>query len=153
MPRETLSAPATLPLFSTSGASRTSTTSVLPLAIISRACAGVIRGTAALAASIICLTFVAMASSSFSHSWPAADPSNNSNPCHRAHLAREQIVHAHSTVGHALIVRVTAKCLDRRTALLDSVRIGIRPEASCDLLGIRRCPEVRGGREGNCAYQ
>ena len=30
MPRETCTAPATLPLFSTSGASRTSTTSVLP---------------------------------------------------------------------------------------------------------------------------
>src|SRR6185295_7859482 len=64
MPRETWTAPAALPLFSTSGASRTSTTSVLPLAIISRASAGVIRGTAALAASIICLTLVAMASSS-----------------------------------------------------------------------------------------
>src|SRR5262249_31328319 len=64
MPRETLTAPATFPLFSTSGASRTSTTSVLPLAIMSRACAGVTRGTAALAASIICLTLVAMASSS-----------------------------------------------------------------------------------------
>src|SRR5262245_65588113 len=63
MPRETFTAPATLPLFSTSGASRTSTTRVLPLAIISRACASVIRGTAALAASIICLTLVAMASS------------------------------------------------------------------------------------------
>src|SRR6516162_7512039 len=65
MPRETCRAPATLPLFSTSGASRTSTTRVLPLAIMSRACAGVMRGTAALAVSIICLTFVAMASSSF----------------------------------------------------------------------------------------
>src|SRR6516164_1947424 len=70
MPRETFTAPATLPLFSTSGASRTSTTRVLPLAIISRACAGVIRGTAALAASIICLTLVAMASSS-RHSRPS----------------------------------------------------------------------------------
>src|SRR5262249_32403275 len=65
MPRETCTAPATLPLCCTSGASRTSTTRVLPLAIMSRACAGVIRGTAALAASIICLTLVAMASSSF----------------------------------------------------------------------------------------
>src|SRR4051794_29719492 len=64
MPRETWTAPAALPLFSTSGPSRTSTTSVLPLAIISRASAGVIRGTAALAASIICLTLVAMTSSS-----------------------------------------------------------------------------------------
>src|SRR4051794_39094605 len=64
MPRETWTAPAALPLLSTSGASRTSTTRVLPLAIISRASAGVIRGTAALAASIICLTLVAMASSS-----------------------------------------------------------------------------------------
>ena len=43
-----------------SGASRTSTTSVLPLLIISRACAGVMRGTAALAASIICFTLVVM---------------------------------------------------------------------------------------------
>src|SRR5262249_52749168 len=60
MPRETLTAPATLPLFSTSGASRTSRTSVFPFAIISFACAGAIRGTAALAASIICLTLVAM---------------------------------------------------------------------------------------------
>src|SRR5215471_81633 len=65
MPRETCRAPATLPLFSTSGASRTSTTRVLPLAIMSRACASVMRGTAALAASIICLTLVAVASSSF----------------------------------------------------------------------------------------
>src|SRR5260370_26854471 len=71
MPRETFTAPATLPVFSTSGASRTSTTSVLPLAIISRACAGVIRGTAALAASIICLTLVAMASSSLRRSRPS----------------------------------------------------------------------------------
>src|SRR5215813_7871837 len=63
MPRETFTAPATLPLFSTSGASRTSTTNVLPLAIISRACAAVIRGTTALAASIICLTLLAMSSS------------------------------------------------------------------------------------------
>src|SRR4030081_164548 len=60
MPRETCTAPATLPLFSTSGASRTSTTSVLPFAIISCAWAGVIFGTAALAASIICLTLVVM---------------------------------------------------------------------------------------------
>src|SRR5260221_9275619 len=71
MPRETFTAPATLPLFSTSGASRTSTTRVLPLAIISRACAGVIRGTAALAACIICLTLVAMASSSLRRSRPS----------------------------------------------------------------------------------
>src|SRR6476619_1596396 len=75
MPRETWTAPAALPLFSTSGASRTSTTSVLPLAIISRASAGVLRGTAALAASIICLTLVAMASSSalLDFTTPAAD--------------------------------------------------------------------------------
>src|ERR1700733_15547201 len=59
-PRETWTAPATLPLAATSVPSRTSTTSVLPLAIISFACAGVIFGTAALAASIICLTLVAM---------------------------------------------------------------------------------------------
>src|ERR1700716_2724455 len=64
MPREMWTAPAALPLFSTSGASRTSSSSVLPLAIISRVSAGVIRGTAALAASIICLTLVAMTSSS-----------------------------------------------------------------------------------------
>src|SRR3954469_18313781 len=63
MPRETWTAPAALPVFFTSGASRSSTTSVLPLAIISRASAGVTRGTAALAASIICLTLVAMTSS------------------------------------------------------------------------------------------
>src|SRR6202049_2288037 len=60
-PRETCTAPATLPLTATSVPSRTSTTSVLPLAIISFACAGVIFGTAALAASIICLTLVAIA--------------------------------------------------------------------------------------------
>src|SRR5262249_38838744 len=60
MPRETLTAPATLPLFSTSGASRTSRTRVFPFAIISFACAAVTRGTAALAASIICLTLVVM---------------------------------------------------------------------------------------------
>src|SRR5262245_40191790 len=64
MPRETLTAPAILPLFSTSGASRTSTTSVFPLLIISRACAGVIFGTAALAASIICLLLVVIGISS-----------------------------------------------------------------------------------------
>src|SRR6516165_136892 len=58
--RETFTAPATLPVCSTSGGSRTSTTSVLPCAIISRACAAVIRGTAALAASIISFKFVAM---------------------------------------------------------------------------------------------
>src|SRR5579863_8933505 len=60
MPRETCTAPATLPLFSTSGASRTSTTSALPLAIISFARAGVIFGTTALAVSIICLTLSAI---------------------------------------------------------------------------------------------
>ena len=60
MPRDTCTAPAILPVFSTSGASRTSTTSVFPFTIISFACAGVIRGTAALAASIICFTFVGM---------------------------------------------------------------------------------------------
>src|SRR5690349_2298231 len=60
MPRETCTAPVTLPLRSTSGVSRTSTTSVLPLAIMSRASAGVTRGTAALAASSICLTLVGM---------------------------------------------------------------------------------------------
>jgi hypothetical protein len=56
--RETFTASATLPLFSTSGASRTSTTSVLPCAIISLACAGVIRGTAALWAFISSFKFV-----------------------------------------------------------------------------------------------
>src|SRR6202044_4013142 len=60
MPRDTCTAPATLPLAATSVPSRTSTTSVLPLAIISLARAGVIFGTAALAASSICLTLVAM---------------------------------------------------------------------------------------------
>src|SRR3984957_12547916 len=60
MPRETWTAPATLPLAATSVPSRTSTMSVLPLAIISFACAGVIFGTAAWAASSICLTPVAM---------------------------------------------------------------------------------------------
>src|SRR5262249_7866140 len=63
MPRETFTAPATLPLCCTSGASRTSTTSVLPLVIISRACADVMRGTAALAASSICFTVADMVSS------------------------------------------------------------------------------------------
>src|SRR3981189_1256656 len=74
MPRETCPGPATLPLFSTSGPSRTSTTSVLPLAIISRACVGVIRGTAALAASIICLALVAIASSSPGIHGPQMEP-------------------------------------------------------------------------------
>src|ERR1019366_2655244 len=60
MPREMFTLLATLPLLSTSGASRTSTTRVLPLFIISRACTGVMRGTTALAASIICLTLVAI---------------------------------------------------------------------------------------------
>src|SRR5262249_26332184 len=59
-PRETFTAPAILPLFSTSSASRTSTIRVLPCATMSRACAGVIRGTAALAASIISFKFVVM---------------------------------------------------------------------------------------------
>src|SRR5262249_37891436 len=59
-PRETFTAPATLPLFSTSCASRTSTIRVLPCATMSRACAGVIRGTAALAASINSFKFVVM---------------------------------------------------------------------------------------------
>src|SRR5215469_465193 len=60
MPREIWSAPATLPLCASSGASRTSRTRVLPLAIISRASAGVTRGTAAFAASSNCLTVVAI---------------------------------------------------------------------------------------------
>src|SRR5262249_6857368 len=60
MPRETCTAPATLPLRSTSGVSRTSTTSALPLAIVPRAGGGLPGGTAALAASIICLTLVGM---------------------------------------------------------------------------------------------
>src|SRR3974377_1872673 len=59
-PRETFTAPAILPLFSTSRASRTSTIRALPCAIMSRACAGVIRGTAALAAAIISFKLVAM---------------------------------------------------------------------------------------------
>ena len=58
MPRETCTAPAALPLFSTSGASRTSTIIARPEAIISCACAGDIRGTAAWAASSICLRLV-----------------------------------------------------------------------------------------------
>ena len=41
-------------------ASRTSTISVLPFAIIACACAGVILGTAVFAISIICLTLVAI---------------------------------------------------------------------------------------------
>src|SRR6516164_4156843 len=60
MPREIWSAPATLPLCASSGASRTSRTTVLPLAIISLASAGVTRGTAALATSSNCLTVVTM---------------------------------------------------------------------------------------------
>src|SRR2546430_2570602 len=58
MPRETCTAPAILPLLSTSGASRTSTTIVLSFAIISCACAGVILGTTPSAASSSCLTLV-----------------------------------------------------------------------------------------------
>src|SRR5260370_21709285 len=88
MPRETFTAPATLPLFSTSGASRTSSTSVLPLAIISRACAGVIRGTAALAASIICLTLVAMASSSLRRSRPSPADAPAASDCAEGITAR-----------------------------------------------------------------
>src|SRR6185312_398170 len=60
MPRETFLAPATLPLASTSGASRTSTISTSPLAIIACASATVSLGTAALAASIISLIVAAM---------------------------------------------------------------------------------------------
>src|SRR5262245_20563038 len=87
MPRETFTAPATLPLLSTSGASRTSTTRVLPLAIISRACASVIRGTEALAASIICLTLVAMGSSSLPafHAPQAADVLRSPRATERYH--------------------------------------------------------------------
>src|SRR5580693_3926764 len=59
-PRETWTAPAALPLACTSVPSRMSRSSVLPLAIFSRASAAVIFGTAALAASIICLTPSAM---------------------------------------------------------------------------------------------
>src|ERR1043165_2685523 len=58
MPREIFSAPGILPLFSTSGASRTSSTSA-PFPIISFAWAGEIFGTAALAASSICFTEMA----------------------------------------------------------------------------------------------
>src|SRR5262245_13179101 len=58
MPREWCTAPAILPVFSSSGASRTSSTSALPFVIRSRACAGVIFGTAAFAVSINCLTLV-----------------------------------------------------------------------------------------------
>src|SRR5262249_25415553 len=150
MPRETFTAPATLPLSCTSGESRTSTTSVLPLAIISRACAGVTRGTAALAASIICLTFVAMASSSFNSSLPAHFPIK-SNPRNRPHLGRKKILHRHPPMGDALIVGVTAKCLNGRPALLDAVRIRVGPEASRDLLGNRRRPGQRNARAGEVA--
>src|SRR5262245_21114041 len=58
MPREWCTAPAILPVFSNSGASRTSSTSALPFVIRSRACAGVIFGTAAFAVSLNCLTLV-----------------------------------------------------------------------------------------------
>src|SRR6476620_8226494 len=51
MPRVMCTAPATLPLCSTSGPSRTSTINALPLAIISCACACVIFGTTAFAAA------------------------------------------------------------------------------------------------------
>src|SRR5262245_46533039 len=61
MPREMWTAPLTLPPACSSGASRTSTTTALPLAIISRAWSGVIRGTAALAAASISFTLVGMA--------------------------------------------------------------------------------------------
>src|SRR5690242_12142111 len=61
MPRETCTAPDTLPLASISGASRTSTTRACPLAIISLASPGDSFGTAAFAASSICLTLVGMA--------------------------------------------------------------------------------------------
>src|SRR5882757_2334820 len=60
MPREMCTAPATLPLFSTSAASRTSRTTALPLSISSLACAAVMRGTTALAASTKSLTLLAM---------------------------------------------------------------------------------------------
>jgi hypothetical protein len=33
---------------------------------------------------------------------------------YRRHFALEQIVRRHAAVGHALVVGVTAKCLDRR---------------------------------------
>src|SRR5579885_2602313 len=69
MPRETWMAPATLPLCSTSGPSRTSTTSAFPPAIISRASDGVTRGTAALAASSICLTPVVISPSFILHNY------------------------------------------------------------------------------------
>src|SRR5690242_20603696 len=63
MPRETWMAPAALPLCSTSGASRTSTIMAFPWASMSFASAGVMRGTAALAACSRSLTVIAMSSS------------------------------------------------------------------------------------------
>src|SRR6185437_12725867 len=62
MPRDTCSAPATLPVFSTSGASRTSTTSA-PCAISARVSSGVTFGTAAFAAAIMSFSVVAIVGS------------------------------------------------------------------------------------------
>ena len=63
MPRLTWTAPATLPLASTSGASRTSTTRALPDSIRSLASSTLILGTAAFAAAIISFTDVVISTS------------------------------------------------------------------------------------------
>jgi hypothetical protein len=81
-----------------------STTSVLPLAIISRACIGVILGTAALAASIICLTLEAMASSSPSAFTKSSNLSDRSIapflPCpQKVRLASDSPIKADVRIG------------------------------------------------------
>src|SRR5712664_2907834 len=60
MPRDTLTAPCSLPVSCASGASRTSTTSTLPDFIFSNAWAGESLGTAALASARSSFTLVGM---------------------------------------------------------------------------------------------
>src|SRR5262249_5298597 len=74
-----------------------------------------------------------------------------SNPGYRPHFAREQIVHRHAAVGHALVVGVTAKCLDRRPALLDAVGIRIGSVSGGNLVGNRRRPRQRDAGAGEVA--
>src|SRR5262249_56439342 len=71
---------------------------------------------------------------------------DRSNPRHRAHLARKEVVHRDRPLRHPLVVRVTAERLDRRAARLDAVRIGVRSAARDDLLGDRRRPRQRTAR-------
>jgi hypothetical protein len=83
MPRDTLNEPATLPVFSTSCASRTSTTSALSCAMICCAFAGEMRGTAALAVSINCFTLMVITLTRFFNFHQAGQPAGVHRPADR----------------------------------------------------------------------